>query len=312
MAEVTLVTGAQGFIGMHLCGALAEHGNAVVGIARGTKESRALAGARLIPLDLRNADAIQHLIDELRPAKVFNLAAVGVNAPASVAEYVDVNVRLPVLLYEALPESSLLIQVGSVAQYKAGPLTLSEGADLNSNSLYGWSKNSAELLLEQLERRASTSMRQLVRVRLFGVTGPGESPRRLLPTIVNGVRCKQAIPLSDGHQVRDMLHVDDAVRALIHVANTPALVGRAVNVGRGEGRTVRSVAQRAIEHLGGDSAQLRFGAIARRPDDADVLVADSRILSASGWTPTLSYDETIDIAVSQIAARLESASSPDR
>ena len=142
----------------------------------------------------------------------------------------------------------------------------------------------------------------MVRVRLFGVTGPGEAPHRLLPSLVAGWRERLPIPLSDGMQVRDVLHVDDVAAALLHVARAPALFGHAVNVGRGHGGSVRWMAEHAARRLDCEDL-LRFGVLPRREGEPAELVADASRLLATGWSPARTLEQTVDHTVDVLAGR---------
>ena len=51
-------------------------------------------------------------------------------------------------------------------------------------------------------------------LRFFKVYGEGEAPHRLLPSLVAGLARRERVPLSEGTQVRDFIHVDDVVAGL--------------------------------------------------------------------------------------------------
>jgi nucleoside-diphosphate-sugar epimerase len=303
-----LVTGAGGFIGARLCRLLDARGETFVGLLRPGEPAPPAPGAASWPagrfrvVDLRDAPALAACVAELRPRYVVNLAAVGV-APAGAEpldEFVRLNVLVPGLLSAAMPRDAVLVQAGSMSQYADVPGPLAEAtAPLADPTLYAWSKNAAESLLSTLERTAPGTA--VIRARLFGITGPGEAPHRLLPSIVAGRRSGRPIDLSDGLQVRDVLHVDDVAAALAHLAGATALYGRAVNVGRGAGRTVRWIAERAAARLG-CGGLLRFGALARRTGEAAERVADVSLLAGSGFAPARDFERTVDDTVDQLVA----------
>lgn len=260
-------------------------------------------------VDLRDRLTLRAVLEEIAPTRIFNLAAVGTYPGRSqdVTEYVDVNVRLPGSLFELMPAGCVLVQVGSMAQYRGAPDPLREDdAARDFATPYSWSKNAADSLLETLDRTALGADRSAVRARLFGVVGDGELPHRLLPTLARGCRDVDDVRLSDGDQVRDILHVEDAVTALAHVSGQHSLFGKAVNVARGEGRSIRWVAEHAAARLA-CRADLRFGAIARRAYEVyPRLVADVSRLTSTGWRPRWDYEESIDRAIDQLT-RVSSA-----
>jgi len=306
--SVTLVTGAGGFIGRHVCKTLTELGEPFVSLYAPGERNR-LAALGRIPdedfreLDLRDYAGIRKLVAGLTPGVVINLAAVGTypNDPTEPMEFLDVNVRAPAALWQEMPSDSVFVQVGSMFQYSSANRPLAEEtSERVFSTLYSWSKNSAEALLVELsKRRSGKPMPSTIRVRIFGVTGRGERPRRLVPSIVEGCRSGTGVDLSDGGQIRDVLHVSDVAAALIRVSKSANLFGMAVNIGRGEGRSVRWIAERAAARLS-CAGQLRFGALERRPNEAEQLVADVSRLRTTGWQPRWTFEESIDVAVDEL------------
>ncbi len=298
MTRPWLVTGAGGFIGARVLLRLHTLGIPSVGLlAPGEPPpppppSSPWPPDRFLSADLRDGKNLTTLVRDLHPAAALHLAAIGVApGPAPAADdFVRINVLAPATLLEALPTDAPLVQAGSMAQYVGGTEPLAEDSSpLSDATLYAWSKNAAERLLRLIGSRTG---RPVVRARLFGVLGPGEAPHRLLPSILAGARTGSPIDLSDGAQLRDVLHVDDVAAALVHLAMTPSLFGKAVNVGRGEARSVRWMAEYAARLLD-CSHLLRFGALPRRPGEPHALVADVTRLRSSGWSPSLSLESSL-------------------
>jgi CDP-paratose 2-epimerase len=98
----------------------------------------------------------------------------------------------------------------------------------------------------------------------------------------------------DGKQVRDLLHVDDAVDALIAaMEQIDKLAGQPFNLGGGPERS-RSVLEvlEAIDAICGSKTRPHFEDA--RPGDPPYFVADTtRFASATGWSAKLSVDETL-------------------
>jgi CDP-paratose 2-epimerase len=92
----------------------------------------------------------------------------------------------------------------------------------------------------------------------------------------------------DGCQVRDVLYVDDAVRAWLMVLDRPQIfAGRAFNLGGGPGNAVSPLDLIAhIHSLTGRTVSYAFDGW--RPGDQAWYVSDTRALeAATGWSPTI-------------------------
>ena len=94
----------------------------------------------------------------------------------------------------------------------------------------------------------------------------------------------------DGHQVRDILYIDDLVDAFLLAAqNIDSFKGTAVNIGGGKGNAVslRQVIQ-LFQELNQDKIDLHFDQW--RTGDQKYYVSDTRKMkSLSGWQPAVDY-----------------------
>ncbi len=123
--------------------------------------------------------------------------------------------------------------------------------------------------------------------RLFGVYGSGEQAHRLFPTLLKNLRAGAPVPLSDGLQRRDFIHVDDVCEGLVRLSAVGGHEdGLLVNLGTGVALRVRDVARWIAAAVEADESLLRFGARERSPGDADLIVADvTRLRQTLGWVP---------------------------
>src|SRR5881275_700151 len=96
----------------------------------------------------------------------------------------------------------------------------------------------------------------------------------------------------DGEQTRDFSFVEDIARANLLAAETDALDGRPVNVGSGEGVTVREIAQRISDALGIRIAPEINGEF--RPGEMRHLISGTDTIRAAGYAPQVDLAEGID------------------
>jgi GDP-4-dehydro-6-deoxy-D-mannose reductase len=141
-----------------------------------------------------------------------------------------------------------------------------------------------------------TGLRAVI-ARPFTHTGPGQQPKFALPGFVARLRAAKAsgqpfVPTGNLEPVRDLLDVRDVAGAYLALLErgTP---GEAYNIARGEGRSLGELF-RALADLVGVQAEPRPDPALARSRDLPHLVGDStKIRRATGWTPTLSLDQTL-------------------
>ena len=104
------------------------------------------------------------------------------------------------------------------AEYAPSSRALTEDDPVQPWSVYGAAKAALCTLLASSWRPAGLAVAW---ARLFNVTGPGESPERLLPTVARSILTGDAIDLSPGDQVRDFLDVRDVASALVALSSAP-------------------------------------------------------------------------------------------
>jgi nucleoside-diphosphate-sugar epimerase len=311
LADLTapiLITGASGFIGRRLTARLIRTGQRPVVLARRGLVTTALPGAADVLLIPEFApQAITEALDGRSIGAVVHLAAYGV-APSDrdPEAMLRVNLASTLALVNAAARAgaTAMVIAGSSAEYRspASPLPLDEDAPLETERLYGASKAAAGIAALALAR----SLRLPLSVaRLFNVYGPGEASYRLLPTLLRGFAEQKRIALSPGDQLRDFIHVDDAISALLALLDVLQQhgldVAGAVNVGTGEGSSVRRLAETAASIAGVDSALLGFGDVAMRPDDVPFMVANTqRIRQCVRWRHRYPLSEGLAASITEI------------
>lgn len=293
-----LVIGASGFVASAVCRALAASGWNVVGLSRSGSlpYGRSIGTAKLMTVESYDEDVLADAFDEHRPNVVVNGAAYGIDPNDRDA---DTAIACNVLLVQRLVETAArfgtrVVHLGSCFEYRPGPtgVRLSEEWPLESETLYATSKTAGYLLGRAIARELGVSF---VTLRLFGVYGPGEAPRRLLPHVIERLLDGERVPLTTGNQRRDLLFVDDAAAACVAIANLEKPVGGAFNVCSGRERVIRTVVETAARVIGADTDQLDFGALPQRMGEATTIVGDpSRIRAAAGWQPAVDLETGIE------------------
>ncbi len=297
------MTGADGFVGRHLVHRLRHAGHEVWAGCRPGGEAVAWGGGvRSVPLELTDDGSVRAAL-AFGPDAVVHLAAIASNREAreDPGQAWEVNAAGTARLAEALGRrreqggDPLLLAVSTGEVYGiGGPVPRRETDELCPASPYAASKAAAELAVLEIWRR--TGLRALI-ARPFTHTGPGQQPTFALPGFLARLRAAKAsgqavVPTGNLEPVRDLLDVRDVTEAYLALLErgTP---GETYNIARGEGRSLAELF-RMLADLVGVRAEPRPDPAFARSRDLPHLVGDStKLRRATGWTPTLSLDQTL-------------------
>ena len=196
-------------------------------------------------------------------------------------------------VYGAL--SDLRMQQTGDRYVPVDPLIRDHGIDetraLSFCTPYGCSKGAADQYV--LDYAHSFGLRATV-LRKSCIYGPRqfgtEDQGWVAHFLIRALRDEPIAIYGNGHQVRDVLHVSDAVAAYrTALLNIDRLSGHAFNLGGGAGNAVslRMVLDE-IALLTGRKVRISYAQ--QRPGDQVFFVADSRRLTAqTGWQPTIAW-----------------------
>jgi len=301
----TIVTGAAGFIGYHVCRALLARGEAVAGIDSLTdyydvrlKHARLAQlaphpGFRFLHADIADKAAMFDLFDARPDAtRVVHLAAqAGVrHSLIDPYAYVTSNVMGHVTVIEAarrLPRLEHLVYASSSSVYGGNAkLPFAEGDPVDTPvSLYAATKRADELISHAYGHLHGLPQTGL---RFFTVYGPWGRPDMAYYAFAEAISRGQPITLyGNGTLKRDFTYIDDIVAgALACLDRVPAAgeAPRLFNIGNNRAETVSELV-RLLEQALGRAAVLR---LEPRPlvDVTETCADLSAIQAHVGYQPT--------------------------
>ena len=299
-----VVTGSAGFIGRHVCSALAEDGHQVVGVDAftdyyDTSLKRANSewlgrydGYRSVELDLVTA-TLDDLVDGA-DAVVHLAGQPGVRL--SWADGFDVYVERNITASQRLLEAALrtgvprLVLASSSSVYgNAAVYPTTEDSPTRPFSPYGVTKLAMEELAWAYVENWGLPA---VMLRYFTVYGPAQRPDMGIHRFVEHAMAGEPVPVyGDGEQVRDFTYVSDVARATIAASTADLAAGTVLNVAGGSSSTVNEVLRLVSENLG------REVATHRQPEQpGDVRATGGAIDRARRllrWEPEVSLAEGI-------------------
>lgn len=325
---VTLITGGAGFIGTNLADRLLSMQRRVVildnlsrsGVEQNLKwlQHRHPELLRVEFGDVRDFSAVAQAVHGV--SQVFHFAAqVAVTTSLEDPAFdFEVNARGTLNLLEAIrrsPEQPSLVFTSTNKVYghladlalvaretRYEPMDAEEAAHgfserrpLSFHSPYGCSKGAADQYV--LDYAHTFGVPACV-FRMSCIYGPHQLGTEDQGWVAHfAIRALEGQPITlygDGKQVRDILHVDDLMRAfLLAQAKIGTLSGQAFNIGGGaENTTSLLELTELISELHGDPLELQFASW--RTADQRYYVSDTRRFSdATGWRPRVRVHEGV-------------------
>ena len=300
-----LVTGADGFIGRYTLPMLVQVGFDVHALCW-HQQPDPIEGVCWHRIDLMQPQAVDALLTDIQATHLLHLAWYTVHGKFwHASENLGwVEASLGLLAAFANHGGKRVVMAGSCAEYdwSAGGLCSEQTTACNPSTQYGVSKHE---LNEKAAAFCTRNQLSFAWGRVFFLYGPGEYSTRFVPSVINGLLNGEKVPCSDGHQLRDFMHVCDVASGFVHLLNSD--VRGAVNIASGQAYTLKKIGEKLMEQVGG-TGQIDFGALANRPDDPDVLTADvTRLQNELNWSPSLTLDEGLADTVDWCQAKLEAA-----
>ena len=317
-----VITGGAGFIGCNVADRLLSAGERVVvvdNLSRPGVESNLAwlqhAHGELLQVevaDVRDAASVRRVVRHA--GYVFHFAAqvavttslidavtdfeINARGTLNVLEAIRGLTRPPGLLftstnkvYGALDDLALLAADG--AYVPEDPVMAASGVDesrpLDFHSPYGCSKGAADQYVIDYARTFRLPAAVFRMSCIYGPHQCGTEDQGWVAFFVRAALRGEPLTVNgDGRQVRDILHVDDLVDAMLLArARAERVAGRAFNIGGGPARAVSllGVLDR-IEQLLGHAVPRRFDRW--RPGDQRYYVSNTqRFTEATGWTPRI-------------------------
>jgi CDP-paratose 2-epimerase len=322
-----LVTGGAGFIGSNYVAHLVERGEKVTifdNLSRSgsilnlkwLQETFGQGAFTLVQKDVRDANAIRetaadadviiHLAAQVAvttsvtdPREDFEINAQGT---FNALEAARASGRKPIFLYTSTNkvyggmETVRVEETETAYRYSDFPQGISEKQPVDFHSPYGCSKGCGDQYVRDYARiydLPTVVFRQscIYGTHQFGMEDQGWIAWFIIATVMG----KPISIYGDGKQVRDVLFVEDLVRAYdAAIDHITTAGGQVYNIGGGADKTLSVWAQfgQLLEKLTGHSIPVKHGDW--RPGDQRIYVSDIRkAQNELGWSPIVSVEEGV-------------------
>lgn len=308
MLKRVVVTGANGFVGRHLCRELVDRGWSVYGV------DRLPPGEGVLPDEMEFcADDVLSSVGWARMLDgadtVVHLIAATHGAAKTTSEYAAVNVEGTRRVLEASVEAGVkrFVYLSSIkAVGEGGDLAYSEATPCCPEDAYGSTKRQAEIIVQELTANTSTTP---IMLRPPALYGPGMKGNLL--ALLKLVDKATPLPLGCVRNARSMLYVGNLVSAITGTLEcSDAVTGVFHVVDDGEPVSTRELAVRLSALLGRRPLIVPVpifilklcGMLVGRTDITDrltrsLVVSGEAFKKALGWNPPTTLEEGLQRTV---------------
>ncbi len=297
MPRRALITGIEGFVGGHLCHYLQTLGWEVAGIHLNPPPAK--LKAELFCADICDFDRLKSILEQTRPEWIFHLAGVSSVAeaeknPLPVYEINTLGTLKLLLAVHQLMLPCRILFVSSADVYGRGEKPHSETDLVAPLTVYARSKH----LAEQICRLYYQSWEMdIVIVRPFSHTGPGQAPRFIFPKVAQHIalvekgKAEPVLKMGDLSVRRDYTDVRDVVRGYV-LALENCISGETYNITSGNAIRLRDGVELMLK-MSRVPVEVRSGATEIRPYDIPYLSGSAeKFRLITGWNPEIPLKQT--------------------
>lgn len=295
--KTVLLTGATGFIGQFAIAPLLAKNYIVHAVTSKPVHFETTENLFWHQANLLDPDQTTALIKKIRPTHLLHFAWYVEHGKVwNAVENLDwLQASLHLARQFAANGGERFVASGSCAEYDwtDGGVFSEESTALRPQNLYGASKHALNLALENFAKVSNLSYAW---GRVFFLFGAGESPKRLVPSVINALLKNELAETSHGNQVRDFLYAGDVAEAFVALLESD--VSGSLNIASGVPVTLKEIIFK-IAAITGNRHLVKLGVIATPINEPPQIVADVKRLQLEvGWKPKWSLDdglaETVD------------------
>lgn len=277
-----LVTGATGYLGSKLCSHLVKSGYKLSIL---TREPDNYYNIFSLPKDRIYNTTILNAVEKLNDYDII-LHCATLYKSSSTLELADVNIGFPIkVANKFLSKNGLFINIDT-------------SLDPKTND-YAYSKN---LLVQLLTKIAQSDDIRVINLELQYFFDENEPDDRFVKSLIKACLQNKDFILTKGDQIRDFIHLDDLIQAVVLVLNSTELIRenfKNIEIGSGKGVSIKNFANK-IKKITKSKSKFDFGSIPYRDNETMHSVADISELEYLGWQPRYNLLKALELTIEKI------------
>ena len=288
-----LIVGGTGFIGYHLAKKSLKKGWQVTSISsKPPRKKRYLAKVKYILCDITKKKSLRKNI-KVPFNYVVNLGGYvdHTNKKKTFENHYTGCKNLAEIFLKNEPVA--FVQMGSSAEYGDVKSPQKENAKCNPKSVYGRAKLLSSIYLINLFKKQKFPSTVL---RLYNTYGPTQDLNRFISIVISGCIKNKKFPCSEGNQLRDFLHIEDVVDAILKSLTNKNARGQIINIGSGEPRIIKNIIE-YIKKISKGGYPL-FGKVKLRKDEILKVYPDiNKAKNKINWRPKISFKKGLKVTI---------------
>lgn len=295
--DKVIITGATSMLGLAMIRQCLEKGTKVYAVIRSDSPRKDMIPktdmVSIVECGLQDiADLPSYIHEDCDVFYHFAWSHTGTLKNADIKYQID-NIDYTINAIRAAKMLGCRLFVGAGSQAEYGPLdvaSISPETPANPRSPYGICKYAAGKLSMIECRRLGIVC---VWMRVFSVYGYNDKKTTMIESLLRKMRYDEEIDMTEGIQLWDYLHCDDAASAF-YMTGEECRESAVYCLGSGKSRPLREYVEIVSEIMGYERA-IHYGAIPYNSDSVMNLCADiSNLTEDTGWIPSISFREGIE------------------
>lgn len=256
-----IVTGANGFVGSHVCKELCNKGVKVYAVIKDTKENidniKDLENLSVVYCDLDSITSLPEKIADRDIDVFYHFAWVGVSSDLRCDE--NIQTKNAVWTVQALRTADEMkckkfVNAGSIMEKETYMAVCAQGSEPSVGYIYGAAKLYARTICKPIASSLDIDLCWAVITNTYGV---GEFSSRFVNTTIRKIIADEPLQFTAATQNYDFIYIDDVAKAFVAIGEY-GKPNKEYTIGSGHARPLKEYIIELLQNLAPDSVPL-FG-----------------------------------------------------